>query len=91
MPNSKDLLGLQIRQVVGTSRQIILYSKSTTFVCSIVDGLKRKSVRVIESRLPILISVDVNGVIETTCIDENTLIRFTFFIPLLEYIPHIER
>lgn len=91
MPNSKDLLGLQVRQVVGTNRQLILYSRSTTFICSLIDGIKRKSVRVIESRLPILTSIDTNGAIKVTCSDEKSLKQFTFFIPPLEYVPHIER
>lgn len=92
MPNPKDLQGLQIRQTLEPSRQLLMYSPRNTFSCTIRQGQWVLSLRVVAKALPVTKQLDPSlDVIKLECANEQEHRTTSFYVPPIEYVPAIVR
>lgn len=91
MPNPDDLNGLQLRQTLGSFRQVILYSPDHTFSCLINDGSWTRPTRIGREQMPETISISSAGTIRFECTDESVSQTLIFFVPAVEYLVPLKR
>lgn len=92
MPNPVDLQGLQIRQTLEPTRQLLFYSPFATFSCTIRQGQWILSIRVVGKALPEAKQLDPEqDVVKLECFNEQQNRTNSFYIPPIEYVPAIVR